>query len=116
MPNYKETSISGSSYTRCSQVTIINKIATIPIIKFEEEEIILLSSGNLNKNNGQIEVLFDSSRIIEVFDPVSGVKTTQTVTLGEIYALVYSVYMNEALSRDAIIEAAKLKAQQNTII
>jgi hypothetical protein len=45
MSNYKETMITGSSYTRCNQVLISNRLGAVPTVKFDEQVVVSLETG-----------------------------------------------------------------------
>jgi len=45
MSNYNETQITGQAWQRCNQVVIENHKGQTPVIRFDEEQIIKLLTG-----------------------------------------------------------------------
>lgn len=101
MANYNETAVSGSEYTRCKQITILNPLNETPTVQFDEERVTVLSNRVLIDNTGVvIDTMFDAAKSIDVLNPLTGEPTGTTATWGDIYALIYSAYIAEATARD----------------
>lgn len=99
---YKETLVSGSSYTRCNQILINNSLRTTPTIRFDEQVVVSMEAGGAIINgSGSIEMVFDPAKLIPLMDPTTGIATGQTMSYGEVYAVLYSAYLDAALERDA---------------
>ena len=102
MANYNETTVSGSEYTRCNQVNIINRLGSIPAVIFCEERVAVLSDGrNLFTPLDHITEVFDPAKVINLIDPNTGLPTGVEATYGDVYIMLYSAYMDAALARDA---------------
>jgi len=101
MANYNETSVTGESYQRTNRIIIENPYQGAPVIAFEEQKIFNLGDGEvLQKPMGQLRLDFNPAEVINIIDPTTNIATGQTITLGEIYALIYSVYWQKAIERD----------------
>jgi hypothetical protein len=102
MANYKETTITGSSYTRCNQVLISNRLGAVPTVKFDEQVAVSLETGgSIINGSGSIEMDFDAAKMIPLIDPTTGTATGQSVSYGTVYAMLYSAYIDAATARDA---------------
>lgn len=107
MANYKETAITGSSYTRCNQVLISNRLGAAPQVKFDEQIIVSMETGGSIVNGaGSIEMAFDAAKMIPLIDPTTGEATGTSVSYGTIYAMLYSAYIDAATARDAAAPVA----------
>jgi hypothetical protein len=105
MANYNETTVAGSTWTRCSSVYISNVYESVPSITFGEQQLIVLENQTplvVNTNNS-CSALFDPNGIITVLDPATGSPTGQTVTQQQLYDILYSLYIATAAERDAQI-------------
>lgn len=101
MPNYKEVTGSGTMWTRCYQIVINNPYGgLVKSARFFEENVVTIDSTIMQSNRGFIDKTFDPAALIELRDPSTGDKTGQTITQGELYNILYSLYMNTAIERD----------------
>lgn len=114
MSKYQEQTVSGQEYQRCYRIVIWNPYQQAPEVLFEEEGIFKKSDGSTIHNNRIAEnggvikkTVNDLNESFNVYDPVTQQKTGEVAQLSTVYGLIWSVYMNEALKRDA--EAAKQK-------
>jgi hypothetical protein len=106
MPNYKETPLAGTSYTRCNQVLIHNPLGAPPRIKFDEQAVISSNSGNVVTGAGSIDLVFDPAKTIALLNPATNQPTGTSMTYAAVYAILYSAYIQAALERDAAIPPA----------
>jgi hypothetical protein len=103
MANYNETTIAGESYQRTNRIIIENPYQGSPEIAFEEQKIFNLGDGEvLMKPLNQLRVFFNPTEDINIIDPTTNIETGHIVTMGEIYAMIYSVYWQKASERDAL--------------
>ena len=104
MPNYRETTASGTSYTRAHTV-IINNDLHFKNIEFQEERVFVLDDGEtLNQRQGHLDCEFTAETAATTFpviNPETGTDTGATASYGEVYALLFSVYMHMAAERDS---------------
>ncbi len=119
--NYQETSINGTSWTRCSHISISNPLNGFdeliqttfppgytrdltPKISFGEEKVVLVQENVVIKtpvpSSGLLKS-FDPSATITVLDPSTGEPTGQTITHADLYVYLYSLYLQTAQERDA---------------
>ena len=102
MANYKETTVAGSSYTRCNQLLISNRLGIAPKIRFDEQVVVSLESGgSIVTGSGNIEIDFDANKQIPLLDTTTGEATGQTVSYAMAYTILHSAYIAAALERDA---------------
>ncbi|WP_439137530.1 hypothetical protein [Roseicyclus sp.] len=86
--------IAGESYIRCSQVIIDNRLGAAPSVTFHRESVIGIDGGAVVRQPmSPREIAFDPSFSVPVLDPETGEATGQTITQGELYALIYSVFI-----------------------
>jgi hypothetical protein len=102
MPDYKENTISGSSYQRAKTVILSNIKGQIPSAEFAEEIIYSLGEENIHKNVGSLLVeMTDPNYVFQVKNPLTGEDIpNQYGTYGQIFALLYSAYWDAAIKRD----------------
>lgn len=101
MPDYNETTVTGSAWQRCKQVVVDNRLGVTPSIRFDEERVTALSDGDtVHRNLGALSVPFDPAAVIELRDPATGEATGATITHAEVYAILYSAYLGTAIARD----------------
>lgn len=104
MPNYKETSIEATltKYQRCSHIMIDNPYQQQPTIHMSEQEVSLLGTDVLKiEGVGGLNFPFDPAVVVTLIDPTTNLPTGTTVTMGEVYAILYSLYIQKAAERDA---------------
>lgn len=113
MPNYKEETVAGNKWRRCRQIVIDNTLGNTPRLVFQEQDVIDLGGGEyVSKDVFSVPAMgffplatqFDQNTSIQIYNPLTGQPTGQTMTHGEIYAILYSAYMDAALRRDAAEE------------
>ena len=101
MPDYKETSVAGHSWQRCTQVVIDNRRGAVPTVRFDEENVVALEgAAEVRTPVGGLTVEFDPAREIPLRDPQTGEPTGAVMTYAEAYAVLYSAYLEAALERD----------------
>lgn len=101
MPDYKESTVAGTSWQRCHTVKINNPYDEQPFIEFLEEKVITLEGQSIKQWIGQCEKPFVPTDTFPLLDPVTNTPTGGTMTHGEFYAILYSLYMQTAQERDA---------------
>lgn len=115
MSDYKETSVSGSSYQRCSSIEIANGFDK-KSIHFYEQKVFNMDDGEkIIKGAGQISKAFtpeNASTSFDLLDPTTNTRSGASMTFGETYAVLYSLYLHLASERDA--EAAAEEAATQT--
>ena len=105
MADYQESAVAGTFWHRFNRVVIDNTRKAIPVVTMTEERIVALADGReLREPVGVLELpCGDLSYPITLRNPATGEPTGATATLGDAYALVYSLCIQEALIRDGAI-------------
>ena len=112
--NYKQTTISGTSWTRCRTVTITNPlpghgpvqgitgVEQGPTAFFQEEKVVSIDGVQSTSDTGSCRKAFDPVATIPMLNPETGEATGATVTHAELYAILFSLYMQTAVERDGV--------------
>lgn len=100
MSDYKETSVTGTSWQRCNCVHIDNPHAGQPMVTFAEEVVATLGADTFIKPATQIVFPFDPDEVINLIDPATGAPAG-TMACGQVYVALYSYYLQKAAERDA---------------
>lgn len=103
MPNYKQSTVAGTTWQRCQQVVLDNPLGAIPTIRFDEQEVIALGGQEIKRSAGSLSLPFDPALPIPLRDPSTGALTGDASTYGAVYVLIYSAYMAAAEARDAAL-------------
>lgn len=103
MSDYKETQVTGKKWQRCNVVHIDNPHQAQPTVTFAEQEVAEVDGATFQTQLGQIVFPFDPAATINLRDPSTGELTGTTVTGGDVYAALYSLYIQSALERDAAL-------------
>jgi hypothetical protein len=102
MSDYKETSTTGKTWQRCYSVNISNHLNQPARAVFFEEAAAQFGVNTIVTPIGNCQTEFDPVvGQIELRDPTTGTLTGQTATHAELYAILYSLYMQAAEARDA---------------
>ena len=102
MSNYKETTIAGTSWVRCSTVIIQNDLGETPTVVFTEQKIINLDGAQqIVQPMGAVRLGFDPAATLALVDPATNLPTGETITHAEAYRILYSAYLQAAMARDA---------------
>lgn len=112
--NYKETNLTGTSWTRCKNITVTNPLANdptprpavqrapVPTAFFYEEIITQLSDNSISKRDLEYcSIEFDPSGLINIIDVTTGIPTGEAISHNKLYTILYSLYMQVAQARDA---------------
>lgn len=116
MPNYKETKTTGeiTKYIRCSKGSFRNSNLlipnTYPHIVFNEDEVTNLPNGDILINsdvNACVAELIDPSETFNLLNPTTD-EVIGTMTYGEIFTNMYSLYRYASVKRDEKVIADEL--------
>lgn len=102
MPDYKQTTITGTSWQRAWRVECENPLNGQRHIRFHEEQVVNADGQTISKPVGVVSVPFDAQNAITAFDllnPETGEKQG-TATYAQVYQLLHSFYIHAATSRD----------------
>lgn len=102
MTEYKEQPISGKQWTRGCRVVIDNPRKSIPTVTvFEETVYIVGENQEITSPCGSFAMDFDPAEEFQLYDPATNEKIEgQTFYGGELYQMIYSYYLHNALKRD----------------
>ena len=104
MPDYKEGAIAGIKWTRCCMMVIDNTYNQIPSVQFVEEERMVIDGQGYCQSKGSILAQFsDPTATVVLLDPATDQPTGGTITHGEIYAILRSLYLGKAVERDELL-------------
>lgn len=101
MPNYNESTVTGTSWQRCHTVTIRNPLGGAPKIEFAEERVIAMEGEDMRTWVAGCEKEFSASGVFPLLDPQTNQPTGQSMTHEALYQALYSLYMQTAAERDA---------------
>jgi hypothetical protein len=113
--DYKEATVTGQSWQRCNQIVIENPRHATPVVRFDEERVLVLQTGSeVRTPVGTLTLPFDADKTIPLRNPATGELTGNTTTYGEAYALLYSAYLAAATERDGPPAEATPETQTTT--
>jgi hypothetical protein len=98
---YKEQASAGSVWLRCSSVNIDNRYGATPHAFFTESRVSEVGAAAVEQYSANLTAAFDPASLIPLRDPETGNLTGDTVAQGTLYQILYSLYMQTALARDA---------------
>ena len=98
---YNASDVTGHEYTRAYQVLIDHPIGKPPRATFFEERVLQTQGPPRTHAVGSLDVPYDPDAQIEVRNPMTGDLTGQSVSMGELHALLFSAYFHFATVRDA---------------
>lgn len=103
MADYKEATIAGTMWRRAKMINIWNPLQGTPRLCITEEDVVRLANDQVIQSGDAsfINVDFDASATFAVLDPTTGAPTGATMSQAEVYAIIYSLYMDLAAKRDA---------------
>ena len=109
MPDYKETTVAGTAYTRAHQVVIANPSVGTKAISFYEEQVINLVDEQIIRQQGGVQEPFTADNANEEFalvNPIDGTPIGMTMEYKDVHVALHSLYYHVAAKRDAAVAAA----------
>ena len=101
--DYKETNVTGSAWHRFSRIVIENTRHQPPSIICVEQEVIALDAGEILRDVGNLNFAFSPADSFAVLDPETNLPTGVVATGAQVYAVVYSYVMAQAIARDGAL-------------
>lgn len=101
MPDYKQAELTGTEWQRCNLLSVSNPLGGTPEIVFSEERVVSLATGAITQFTEGCRKQFSAAESFPLLDPATNAPTGQTLTHGELYVALYSLYMQTAAERDA---------------
>ena len=81
MSNYRETTIAGTSWVRCSSIIIQNDLGETPTVVFSEQKVINLDGAQqVVQPKGSLRLGFEPTALVSLVDPATNLQTGETVT------------------------------------
>lgn len=96
MADYKESTVSGSEYVRCSEITISNPLGQTPLVQFVFDRVTNLSDKQIMQREGTVSVPFDPAKVYDLLDPETLDSTGETVSGGALYQALFSAALDAA--------------------
>lgn len=101
MALYKEQIGTGTTWTRCKTVQIENPLTGTPFAHFIEARCASVGGMSSEQFSDTLHKSFDPVAEIPMRNPETGELTGSVVTQDHLYQILYSLYMQAALDRDA---------------
>ena len=110
-PDYRQSDVTGQKWRRSCHGEFDNSFGKTPWIRFDWEDRISLADGTTlgTPVGSTLRHFSDPAATLTLCNPETGAPTGQTVTHGELYAILWSLAMESAALQDAA-EAARLAA------
>lgn len=117
MADYKETTVAGSSFSRCRLIEIRNPYQQMPSVVFTEERITNLDGRTLrDQPDAPMQIGYDPTTAIPMFDPTTLHPTGQSITMQEVYAIMFSAYFHFATQRDIALANTDVSAFEAPLV
>lgn len=110
MADYQATDVAGKSWKRCCRMVVENPLNSPSSLLLVEETAISLGDKTISTPDANLSVVFSPEASFSLRNPLTGEETGVTMTHAELYTILYSVYMQLALERDA---ALSIQENQN---
>lgn len=101
MADYKQSTVSGNSWTRCHTVAVSNQYGSAPSVSYREESLLDVDGKTIRLSVGEVGGPVDLSAEIAILDQTTLEPTGQTVPIAVVYAALFSDYIARARARDA---------------
>ena len=117
MPDYKETTVTGTAYIRANQVVVANPLEGVKAVSYYEEQVVNLEDDQIIRPQGGIQEPFTQDNASEEFDlvdPVDGTPLGMTMEYKDLYVALHSLYLHLAAKRDAAATTAAVPPVEPT--
>lgn len=115
MADYKETTVSGTAWQRAQMIIISNHLGQVPSVTYQEEEIVALDTGNIQRPLGSLGYQIDPLGEIELVDTETLLPTGETIPVALVHQALFSDYVNRAKARDEAANAPVEPAPEEPI-
>ena len=112
--NYNESAVQGTTYFRCPRIIIENGLSH-KMIHFDEERVFDTDAGPITQRYDRIGSPLGADftdenvgTMFDMLDPSTGLPVGSQMSYGEVYAVLHSLYLHFATTRDA--EMAEFEA------
>lgn len=90
--NYRQTNVAGIQWDRCSNVTIHNPYGGPATIALLNETVAQVGGQTVTLARKPLTAPFDPAAVIALRNPETDALTGGSITQGEVYAILYSLY------------------------
>jgi len=107
-PDYRQSNVTGSKWRRSCHGEFDNGYGKVPWIRYDWEDRVQLADGTTigTPAGSTLREFNDPAAVLALRDPQTGALTGQTITHGELYAILWSLAMESAALQDASDAAA----------
>ena len=109
-PDYRQSAVTGTKWRRSCHGEFDNAYGRTPWIRFDwEDRVLLADASTIGTPAGSTQREFSDPRAtLALRNPETGALTGQTITHGELYAILWSLAMESAALADAAASASSL--------
>ena len=102
MADYKEQTVSGTSWQRAWQIVIANTLGGLPLVRYDEETVINLNNQRIRQPAQSMGISYQVDPLGEIAlrDPETLELTGNTIPVALVHQALFSDYINRALERD----------------
>lgn len=100
--DYRGETVEGRRWRRAAKVTILNPYMGVPTVAIDEEQITSIEGQVSAKPTDVLTTTVDLTSVIPLRDPDTGALLGRSVTHGEAYVMLYSLYRQLGEARDAV--------------
>jgi len=107
-PDYRQSNVTGQKWRRSCHGEFDNAFGRTPWIRYDWEDRVALGDGTTiaTPAGSTLREFNDPAAVLALRDPQTGALTGQTITHGELYAILWSLAMESAALQDAAAAAA----------
>lgn len=100
MADYRQAQLSGTKWRRCCGIDIHNPYNKPAQVNFREQDVVLIDDKTVQLDTGNITITVVPEKTFPLIDPTTGLHTGTSVSHAEVYVILYSAYLAEAVERD----------------
>jgi len=93
---YKATTVEGQKYNRAHTIIFFNPLDGMPSGEFQREDVIVIDGKKIKVPDKKVPIVFNPAKPIDIINPETGELTGSTVTMAELFAILYSLFVQEA--------------------
>ena len=101
---FNQKTVNGESWTRAKRLVFENPLSGTMMLRFMEEEAIVIGEKVIREPAGSIDLEFKAAEdfmgMIDIMDPETGELTGSSISYQELYAIMYSAYIQQVKKRN----------------